>query len=59
MNKKIITATIMAMVASCGSPIVNHKYKRRRDLLPKDIQAEKIKKAQEKRDRKENTKGMG
>lgn len=53
----IIATTMMAFGTSVGfsnlefsSP--EHTYKRRRDQLPDDIQAEKIRKAKEKRARK-------
>lgn len=60
MKNKVLSvaaATMMAFGTSIGfsnlelgSP--SHNYKRRRDDLPDDVQAEKIRKAKEKRERK-------
>ncbi len=59
MNRKSIMATaMMAAAMSIGMdnllPKKYSSYTRRRDELPKDVQAEKIRKAKEKRDRKAN-----
>lgn len=59
-KKSIIATTMMAAAMTLGigdiAPIgINegrHRYSRRRDNLPEDVQEEKIRKAKEKRERK-------